>query len=171
MHTLNSLLNQFRYYKTLGDKALARMDDEEIHWQPEPHANNIATIVKHMAGNMLSRWTDFLNTDGEKDWRNREAEFDDTLAAKTALMDYREKGWQCIFNALESLNDEDLTRTLYIRGEAHSVLEAIHRQLAHYAYHTGQIVFIAKTIKGADWESLSIPRHQSEPFNREKFKK
>ena len=121
MHTLNSLLNQFRYYKTLGDKALARMDDKEIHWQPEPHANNIATIVKHMAGNMLSRWTDFLNTDGEKDWRNREAEFDDTLAAKTALMDYREKGWQCLFNALESLNDEDLTRTLYIRGEAHSV--------------------------------------------------
>ncbi len=166
---ISSTQNLFAYYKKLGEQAIQQLNDDEIHWLADPNANSIATVAKHMAGNMLSRWTDFLNADGEKEWRDRETEFDDTLSDKQALLSYWEKGWQCVFDALEPLSDDDLDRTIYIRNQEHSVLEAIHRQLTHYAYHVGQIVFIAKTIKSDEWQSLSIPRGQSDTFNREHF--
>ncbi len=167
---LENALHLFQFYKELGTKAIDRLDDQEIHWQPDRNANSVAIIAKHMAGNMLSRWTDFLNSDGEKEWRNRDSEFEDTIQTKNELLNYWEKGWETLFNALNSLSDDALDQTIYIRKEPHLVTEAIHRQLTHYAYHVGQIVYIAKTIKSDEWESLSIPEGQSESFNKEKFR-
>ena len=164
LNYLENIKALFRYYKSLGDKALAQISDEEIHFQFDPHSNNITTVVKHMAGNMLSRWTDFLNSDGEKEWRNRETEFDDTFQTKAEVLEYWEKGWTCLFKAIDPLVEADLEKIAYIRNEGHSVLEAINRQLAHYSYHTGQLVFIAKAIKSDQWKSLSIPRGDSEKF-------
>ncbi len=159
----------FAYYKSLGDKAIAQLDDQQLHERPDEHSNNIATVVKHMAGNMRSRWTDFLESDGEKPWRHREQEFDDTLTNRQALLDYWEEGWNCLFTAINPLSSKDKDRIAYIRNEGHSVLEAINRQLAHYSYHVGQIVVMAKTLKGAEWKSLSIPRGGSQAFNKDKF--
>ena len=170
LNYLENIKTLFRYYKSLGDKAMAQINEEEIHFQFEPQSNSIATIAKHMAGNMLSRWTDFLESDGEKDWRNRETEFEDTFHSKAEVLAYWEKGWACLFQAIDPLEEKDLQRIVYIRNEGHSVIEAINRQLAHYSYHTGQLVFIAKALKSKDWESLSIPRGGSKEFNSEKFK-
>jgi hypothetical protein len=156
----------FRQYKRLAERAMQQVTDEQLFAVLDPEANSIAIIVKHMAGNMRSRWTDFLTTDGEKPNRNRDNEFVDPPATRSALLDEWEDGWSRIFSALEPLTDADLSRTITIRGEAHSVMQAINRQLAHYPHHVGQIVVLAKHFACDHWQSLSIPRNRSAEFNR-----
>lgn len=165
---LFSARQQFQLYKALGEKALAQVPDEALGWQPNPACNSMASIVKHLWGNMLSRWTDFLTTDGEKPWRAREAEFDNDLTTRAEVLGKWEAGWQCLFAALDRLTDADLGRTIYIRHEPHSVVEAINRQLAHYPSHVGQLVLLGKLVRGEAWQSLSIPRGGSAAFNAEK---
>ncbi|MDX1908019.1 MAG: DUF1572 domain-containing protein [Bacteroidia bacterium] len=166
---LSSIRKQFLYYKMLGDKTLARVPETSLTWQYNPESNSIAVIVKHLWGNMLSRWTDFLTSDGEKPWREREAEFDNDLLTRERVLAHWEAGWACLFNAIDSLTPDDLTRVIYIRNEGHSVLEALNRQLAHYPYHVGQIVMLGKMILDAEWESLSIPRGGTQAYNEAKF--
>ena len=156
-------------YKQLGEKAIAQIDDKELNWQANDDSNSIVTIVKHMWGNMLSRWTDFLTTDGEKPWRQRDAEFENEGMDRSSIMKKWDEGWQCVFNALNSITDDDLEKTIYIRNEGHSVLEAINRQIAHYSYHVGQIVYISKLRSSKEWHSLSIPRNKSNEYNAGKF--
>jgi hypothetical protein len=156
----------FHQYKRLAEGAMAQVTDQQLMVQLDPGMNSIATIVKHLAGNMRSRWIDFLTTDGEKPTRNRDSEFEQTPATRAELMALWDEGWECLFGALEGLTDSDLGRTITIRGEAHSVMQAINRQVAHYAYHCGQIVFLAKHLQSANWKSLSVPRRKSEEFNR-----
>jgi uncharacterized damage-inducible protein DinB len=163
---LTDSLDLFRYYKNLAERAMAQVADEHLVTVLDGEANSIAVIVKHMAGNMRSRWTDFLTTDGEKPDRNRDTEFEDAPATREAVLALWEEGWQCLFAALEPLSEPDLQRTVTIRGEAHSVMQAINRQMAHYSYHCGQIVLLAKHFKHDDWKSLSVPRKQSTEFNR-----
>jgi hypothetical protein len=162
---LEDSLAVFRVYKSLGERAMAQVSDEQLQLAIDPESNSIATIVKHLAGNMRSRWTDFLTTDGEKADRNRDSEFEAPPATRTALMELWEAGWQCVFTALEPLKDSDLERTVYIRNEPHSVMQAINRQVAHYALHIGQIIFCAKHLASSRWVSLSIPRSKSGDFN------
>jgi hypothetical protein len=166
---LESARKQFEYYKLLGDKTFSQLDDDSLFWQFNEESNSIATIVKHLHGNMMSRWTDFLTTDGEKDWRDREAEFDNDVATRQQLLDLWEQGWACLFTALDSITPADAERIIYIRNQGHTITEAINRQLAHYPYHVGQIVFIGKMIANENWTSLSIPRGNSASFNAEKF--
>ena len=168
---LSSSKKQFEYYKALGEKTFAQLPEEKLFWKYNDTSNSIATIVKHMHGNMMSRWTDFLTTDGEKEWRKRDAEFDDDIASKEALSLKWNEGWQCLFNAITPLCESDLDKEIYIRNMGHSVTEAINRQLAHYSYHVGQIVFIGKMIASEDWNSLSIPKGNSKEYNDEKFAK
>ncbi len=156
----------FRQYKKLADAAIAQVADADLCRTLDPEMNSIATIVKHMTGNMLSRWTDFLISDGEKPTRNRDSEFEDPPATRAELLALWERGWSCLFAALEPLTDADLTRTITIRGEAHSVMQAINRQVAHYSYHCGQIIFLAKHFQSANWKTLSVARKQSAEFNR-----
>jgi len=156
----------FRKYKSLGEKAMAQADDEQLAATLDSESNSIAVIVKHLAGNMHSRFTEFLASDGEKPDRNRDSEFEAPPAARAELMRLWESGWQCLFAALEPLTDADLGRTVTIRGEPHSVLQAINRQIAHYAYHVGQLVLLAKHFQSASWKSLTIPRGKSEEYNR-----
>ena len=163
---LEDALSLFRYYKKLGERAMEQVSDADLFTAIDPEANSIAVIVKHMAGNMRSRWTDFLTTDGEKPDRHRDSEFEATPATREAVMQLWEGGWNCLFTALDPLLDEDLERTVTIRGEAHSVMQAINRQLAHYPHHVGQIVLLAKHFAGDRWQSLSIPRNRSEEFNQ-----
>lgn len=158
-------IKRFEYYKSLGDKTFDQLTEEQIFWQYNEESNSIAIIVKHVAGNMLSRWTNFLTEDGEKSWRNRDEEFMNTFTTKKEIVDFWEEGWNCFFKALEQINDENINATIYIRGEAHSVMDAVFRQLAHYPYHIGQIVYIAKMIKNEDWKTLSIARNKSGEFN------
>jgi Protein of unknown function (DUF1572) len=159
-------LDLFRYYKNLAERAMAQVTDDQLFTVLDAEMNSIAVIVKHMAGNMRSRWTEFLTTDGEKPDRNRDAEFTDPPLTREALLAIWEEGWQCLFRALEPITNQDLERAITIRGEAHSVMQAINRQVAHYSYHCGQIVLLAKHFKHADWKSLSVPRRQSAEFNR-----
>lgn len=159
----------FQYYKGLADKSIATLSEEEIHLLPNEESNSVAIIVKHMSGNMLSRFTDFLTSDGEKEWRNRDAEFEDTYASKQEMLEAWEKGWNCLFQALDGIAPENMMDIVYIRNEGHTVLEAVTRQVAHYAYHAGQIVYIAKMIRNKEWQSLSIPRGGSSAFNQNKF--
>ncbi|HXJ44621.1 MAG TPA: DUF1572 domain-containing protein [Bryobacteraceae bacterium] len=159
-------LTLFAYYKKLGEGAIAQVPDARLFEVMDEESNSIGIIVKHMAGNMRSRWTDFLTSDGEKPWRDRDAEFEGSPLTREALMQMWGGGWACVFGALEPLTDADLSRTITIRGEAHSVLQAIGRQLTHYAYHVGQIVMLAKHFQGPAWKKLSIPRGQSAEFNR-----
>lgn len=166
---LESAIKLFRYYKKLGEGAIAQLNDSEVLLQPNEASNSIALIVHHLSGNMLSRWTDFLTSDGEKTWRNREAEFEESYPDKTAMMMAWSKGWDCLLTTLEALTPEDLSKIIYIRNEGQSVLEAIQRQLAHYSSHVGQILFQAKAIKGNDFKSLSIPKGGSDSFNKEKL--
>jgi len=160
-------IKRFEYYKSLGDKAFNQLSDEQVFWQYNEESNSVAVIVKHIAGNMLSRWTDFLSEDGEKSWRNRDDEFINTFQTKEEVIGYWEKGWTCFFDALNQITDENLNSVIYIRGEAHSVVDAVFRQLAHYPYHIGQIVYIAKMMKNENWKTLSIARNQSQDFNNE----
>ena len=166
---LESARKQFEYYKQLGEKTFAQVPDEALFWQYNPESNSIATIVKHLWGNMLSRWTDFLTSDGEKEWRQRDAEFENDLSSREEMLQKWDEGWTCFFKALDSLREEDLERIVYIRNMGHTVMEAINRQLAHYPYHVGQIVFIGKMVKDSGWTSLSIPRNQSGAYNADKF--
>jgi Protein of unknown function (DUF1572) len=166
---LESIKKQFLYYKTIGEKAIEQLEPEQLFISVNEDTNSIATIIKHLSGNMLSRWTDFLTTDGEKDWRNRDSEFEENTTNKEDLMQIWNNGWNCLFDALNSLQFEDLSRVVYIRNEGQTVVEAINRQLAHYPYHVGQIVFYAKMLKKSDWTSLSIPKNKSKEYNAEKF--
>ncbi len=168
---LESVKKQFEYYKLLGEKTFAQLEDENLFWQFNEDSNSIATIVKHLWGNMLSRWTDFLTTDGEKENRNREAEFDNDIKDRSELMQKWNEGWACFFNALNTITTEDLDKIIYIRNQGHTITEAINRQLAHYPYHIGQIVYIGKMVNGSKWTSLSIPRGNSQTYNLEKFSK
>ena len=166
-HYLDDALKVFRTYKSLGERAIAQARDEDLFVTLDPEANSIALVVKHMWGNMRSRWTDFLTTDGEKPDRNRDTEFElSEPATRETVTRWWDEGWRLVFAAVEPLGPEDLERTVTIRGEPHTVVQAINRQLAHYAYHTGQIVFLAKHFRSSEWQSLSIPRGQSEKFNR-----
>jgi hypothetical protein len=159
-------LSLFRYYKTLAERAMAQVTDDQLFAALDSESNSIAIIVRHMAGNMLSRWTDFLASDGEKPWRDRDAEFADPPATRAALLELWEDGWRCVFQAVEPLTDAGLGRSITIRGEAHSVMQAINRQVAHYSYHCGQIVFLAKHLVQERWQVLSVPRGKSGDFNR-----
>lgn len=162
---LNSTRKLFYNYKQLGDKAIEQTNEQHINWVQNENSNSMAIIVKHISGNMLSRWTDFLTADGEKEWRNRDTEFEGTIDTKEQLLQVWEKGWECLFNAVNPLTPSDLLSTVYIRNEAHSVMDAINRQIAHYSYHVGQIVFLAKLLKEGVWQSLSIPKGKSDEFN------
>jgi hypothetical protein len=168
---LESAKKQFLYYKMLGEKAIEQLEPQQLFISVNEDTNSIATIIKHISGNMLSRWTDFLTSDGEKEWRNRDAEFENDLQSKEEVLTAWNKGWDCFENALNNLNPEQLSDIIYIRNEGHMVVEAINRQLAHYPYHIGQIVFYAKQLKNSSWESLSIPRNKSGNYNAEKFAK
>jgi hypothetical protein len=159
-------LTLFRYYKKLAERAMEQVTDEQLFALLDEEANSIAIIVKHMAGNMRSRWTDFLSTDGEKPDRDRDSEFVDAPATRKALMEVWEDGWSRLFGALEPLSDADLGRTIAIRGEAHSVMQAVNRQMAHYANHVGQIVMLAKHFAHDHWQSLSVPRNRSAEFTQ-----
>lgn len=166
---LQSAIRQFRYYKDLGDKTMQQLSDEQLLYKPSAESNSIITIVKHLHGNMMSRWTDFLTTDGEKAWRTRDAEFEDEVLDRKGLLELWESGWNCLFGALSQLSDHDLEKIIYIRNQGHTVMEAINRQLAHYPYHVGQMVFIGKMLADEAWQSLSIPKNKSDQFNAEKF--
>ena len=163
---IEDALAVFRQYKQLAEKAMAQVADEQLFAVLDEESNSIAIIVKHMTGNMRSRWTDFLTSDGEKPTRNRDSEFVDPPATREALLSEWEQGWACVFSAIEPLTDEDLSRTVTIRGEAHSVMQAINRQLSHYPMHVGQIILLAKHYAGAHWETLSVARNRSAEFNR-----
>lgn len=168
---LQSARKEFMNYKALGEKAMAQVPDEKLFWQYNEESNSIGTIVKHLWGNMMSRWTDFMTTDGEKEWRQRDAEFENDVKDRGELMQKWNEGWDCVFKALDSIKGDDLAKIIYIRNQGHTVLEAINRQLAHYPHHVGQILFLAKMIIGSNWQSLSIPKNKSKEFNAEKFSK
>ncbi|WP_456441470.1 DUF1572 family protein [Psychroserpens sp.] len=168
---LTSSIKQFEYYKSLGDKTINQLSINELKQEFVQDSNSISIIVKHIVGNMLSRWTNFLTEDGEKEWRHRDSEFEDTFKTKVELLNYWNKGWDCLFDTIIPLTHEDLERIIYIRNQGHTVTEAINRQLAHYSYHIGQLVFLGKLIKGIDWVSLSIPKGKSNTYNQEKFSK
>lgn len=169
LNYLDSTKKLFQYYRELGDKALAQIGDEHIHWQPSPESNSVAIIVKHLSGNMLSRFTDFLTADGEKPWRDREAEFENDYANKEELLAAWNAGWACFSNAVNPLAESDLGKIVYIRNQGHTVVEALSRQLAHYPYHIGQLVYLCRLLAGEKWKSLSIPKGGSQEFNAEKF--
>jgi hypothetical protein len=166
---INSVEKQFQYYKMLGEKTFNQLDEVELMWNNSSDDNNIATIVNHLWGNMMSRWTGFLITDGEKDWRNRDAEFENSISTKKEMVAKWNEGWECLFSALKTVNDSNIGDVIYIRNQGHSVMEAINRQLCHYSYHIGQIVFLGKLIKGNNWETLSIAKGESINYNSIKF--
>ncbi len=166
---LNSVKKQFEYYQLLGEKTFAQLSDDQLFWQYNEECNSIASIVKHIWGNMLSRWTDFLTSDGEKPWRDREAEFVNDIRDRAELMGKWQEGWNCLFTALNSLTEENFDTVVYIRNQGHTVMEAINRQLAHYPYHIGQIVLIGKMALNDQWSSLSIPRGNSKEYNADRF--
>lgn len=164
---LESAIKRLGYYKELGDKTFAQLNDADFHYQPNDKSNSIAIIIQHMAGNMQSRWTDFLTTDGEKNWRNRDTEFEAQQLSKQQLIELWNKGWQCFLGALQSLTADDLLKTIYIRSEGLLVVDAINRQLAHYPYHVGQIIYVAKIITNSNWQNLSVAKGQSDEYNRQ----
>lgn len=163
---LEDSLALFRYYKKLAEGAMEQVTDEQLYAVLDEEMNSIAVVVKHMAGNMRSRWRDLLTTDGEKPDRQRDTEFVDPPPTRVALMQFWEDGWHYVFAALEPLSDADIARSITIRGEGHSVMQAINRQIAHYAYHCGQIVLLAKHFQHDKWKSLTIPRNKSADFNK-----
>jgi hypothetical protein len=162
----DDVIQSFQNYKKLADRAIKQVTDEEFFAVIDPESNSVAVIVKHVAGNLHSRWRDFLMTDGEKASRNRDTEFEIIDDTPESLIVFWETGWQTLFDTLELLSEEDFSRTVKIRGEPHTVVEAINRQLTHYSYHVGQIVFLAKHLKSTDWKTLSVPRNRSAEFNQ-----
>jgi hypothetical protein len=164
---LKDSIDLFRYYKKLGERAMAQCPDEGLFAMLDAESNSIAIVVKHMAGNMRSRWTDFITSDGEKPDRNRDTEFEAPPTTRTELMEMWERGWKLLFGALEPLSDAELTRTITIRTEPHSVMQAINRQVAHYSYHVGQIVYLARHFARDKWQTLTIPKKKSAEFNRQ----
>ena len=166
---LESVKKQFLYYKMLGEKAIEQLEAEQLFVAVNEDTNSIAVIIKHLSGNMISRWTDFLTTDGEKETRNRDGEFENDATTKEQVMNDWNTGWKCFLDTLDSLQPEQLSDIIYIRNEGHTVIEAINRQLAHYPYHLGQIVFYAKQLKNSEWNSLSIPKNKSTSYNADKF--
>ena len=166
---LDHILKQFQYYKQLGDKTFAQLEDAQLFWQYNEASNSIAIIVKHLWGNMRSRWTNFLTEDGEKTWRNRDTEFKADIADRAELLQKWEEGWKALFDALAQIHSGNFEQLVYIRNTGHTIPEAIDRQLAHYAYHIGQIVYIGRMLKGEDWTSLSVPKGQAKAFNEKKF--
>jgi hypothetical protein len=168
---IEGVIKQFEYYKMLGEKTFNQLSEQDLFWKYNNETNSIAVIVNHLSGNMLSRWTDFLNSDGEKTWRNRDSEFEELLQDKESLIIKWNEGWNCLLNSLSSLKSEDLDKIIYIRNEGHTITEAINRQLAHYPYHIGQIVYIGKMITDSNWKSLSIPKGNSQNYNDSKFSK
>lgn len=163
---LENVFYEFKTMKETGERAMNQIKDEDFFYQPNRDTNSIAIIIRHLSGNMLSRWTDFLTTDGEKEWRKRDEEFEEVFYTdKDDLMDRWDKGWTCVFDAVGSLTPEDLTKTIYIRTEPHTVIGAINRQLTHYSFHIGQIVYMAKYLARENWNSLSIPKGKSKEFN------
>lgn len=166
---LSSARSEFDRYRRLGESALAQLSDRELYLQPGPADNSVAVIINHLAGNLTSRWTNFLDEDGEKPWRNREAEFGEPPGTRQMLMERWQSGWDCLFKALDALRETDPARRVVIRNQPHSIPQAVHRQLAHYACHVGQMIYLAKHFKGSAWEYLSIPPGQSESFNRKHF--
>jgi hypothetical protein len=161
---LKDSIKRFKYYKELGDKTFEQLDDEDFLYQPNPESNSIAIIIQHMYGNMLSRWTNFLTEDGEKDWRKRDAEFEATSMSREDLLSFWNAGWNCLLSTLEGLQSDDLMKTITIRTEPLLVYDAVLRQLAHYPYHVGQIVYIGRMIKENNWHSLSIPKGESKVY-------
>ena len=166
---LHSVNKEFRRYKTYGDHTLNKLSLEQMLWEPAPDVNSVGVLVKHLSGNMRSRFTNFLTEDGEKEWRHRDQEFEVDFESKEEIVALWEDGWSILFSALNSLSENNLDSTVYIRGEEHSIAEALHRQLAHYASHVGQMMYLGKIILGDHWVSLSIPKGQSAEFNKKKF--
>ncbi|WP_103072228.1 DUF1572 family protein [Aquimarina sediminis] len=166
---LEGIQKQFKYYKSLGEKTISQIPEDQFWWQYNETSNSIAIIVKHLWGNMKSRWTDFLTTDGEKEWRQRDAEFENDIKSKEELLSKWDEGWQCLFDALNSVDEDNFDQPIYIRNIEHSITEAINRQLAHYSYHIGQIVFLGKMIASNEWKSLSIPKGESSAYNKKRF--
>lgn len=163
---LDTAIRRLKYYKELGDKTFSQLNEWDFHYQPNDESNSIATIIQHLAGNMLSRWTNFLTEDGEKEWRKRDDEFEVHQYSKEQLLELWEKGWTCFLDTLSSLKKKDLKKTVTIRQEELTVIDAINRQLAHYPYHIGQIIFLAKIIKNKNWQNLSIPKGNSQAYNQ-----
>ncbi len=168
---LATAIRRTKYYKGLADKTFAQLEEKDFHMQPGSASNSIAIIIQHMAGNMLSRWTNFLQEDGEKEWRQRDDEFEPHDFTRQQLLDLWEKGWACFLDSMESLEEGDLLKTIYIRQEGLSVIEAINRQITHYPYHVGQIVYIGRMIKNENWISLSIPKGNSTQYNQTMYEK
>ena len=166
---LASVRKQLKYYKSLAEKTFSQLSDESLYWQYNAESNSIATIIKHLRGNMLSRWTNFLTSDGEKESRRRDEEFVNDIQSRDELIALWNEGWQCVFDTLDSLLPQDLSKEIFIRAQSYSAMDAINRQLAHYAYHVGQIVFIGKMACSDRWNSLTIPRGKSAEYNAEKF--
>lgn len=167
---LKIVRERFESVKELGDKTISQLSEKDIHWKLNAASNSIAIIAKHVSGNMISRWSDFLTTDGEKSSRNRDQEFEDDVSSKQELITIWERGWKTLFATLKDLEKQDLLKNITIRGERHTVLEAIERQMAHYSYHVGQIVYIGKQLKDDHWETLSIPKGKSEEYLQKKLK-
>ena len=163
---LETAIRRLKYYKDLGDKTFAQLNEWDFHYQPNDESNSIATIIQHMTGNMLSRWTNFLTEDGEKEWRKRDEEFEIHQYTKQELIELWEKGWTCFLGTVSALKKKDLKKTITIRQEELTVIDAINRQLAHYPYHIGQIIFLAKIIKNKSWQNLSIPKGNSQAYNQ-----
>lgn len=168
---LPSIKKQFEYYKLLGDKTFVQLTEDQFFWLSNADDNSISIIVKHIAGNMKSRWTNFLTEDGEKEWRNRDDEFINSFLTKEEVIAYWESGWACLFNAINPLSEKDMETIVYIRNQGHTITEAINRQLCHYSYHVGQIVFLGKLLLGDNWKSLSVPKGTSKEYNADKFSK
>lgn len=166
---IKSTKQQFLYYKMLGEKTFDQLSDDELFWQYNDVSNTMSVMVKHLWGNMMSRWTDFLTSDGEKDTRNRDGEFVSDIKTRNEMMTKWEEGWKCLFTALDTVNTENWETTIYIRNQGHSIAEAVNRQMMHYAYHIGQMVYLGRMIKGDEWLSLSIPKGDSKAYNNEKF--
>jgi len=164
-----SVIKQFEYNKSLGDKTFNQLTKEQLFWQFNDESNSVATLVKHISGNMLSRWTNFLTEDGEKPWRKRDEEFINSYTTKKEMIADWEKGWQCLFENLHKIIPENSYKIVYIRNEGHTITEAINRQICHYSYHIGQIVILGKMTKNTDWQTVSIAKNASKSYNEEKF--
>ncbi|MFT4576493.1 MAG: hypothetical protein ACI9SI_001420 [Polaribacter sp.] len=164
-----SVIKQFEYNKSLGDKTFNQLTKEQLFWQFNDESNSVATLVKHISGNMLSRWTNFLTEDGEKPWRKRDEEFINSYTTKEEMINEWEKGWKCLFENLHEITPENSDKIVYIRNEGHTITEAINRQLCHYSYHIGQIVMLGKMTKNTDWQTVSIAKNASKSYNEEKF--